>query len=109
HEHAVRVGVVDGGLAEAGVVDRAQGLLHDTDTVVDGVDHGLGEVVDVGDEGGADAQRGEHAVGALGGALLDLGRRVTGLTRAVAVVDVVGRVVVVLVEVPAGDVVHVAV
>src|SRR5207302_7664379 len=47
-QHAVLIGVVGGGLGEGGVVDRAQGLLDDAGAVVNGVEHGLGPVVDVG-------------------------------------------------------------
>src|SRR3712207_7647719 len=47
---------LDGVGAEPGLVQGAERLLHDVDVVVGGVDRRLGEAVDVGDEGGADAQ-----------------------------------------------------
>ena len=108
-QHAVAVCVVGRRLGEAGVVQGAQRLLHDAGAVVNGVDHGLGPVVDVGDERVAHPHLEQHAVGALGDLLLDLGRRVAALASAVAVGHVVGRVVVALVEVPTRDVVDVAV
>src|SRR5207237_5687610 len=108
-QDTVAVGVVDGGLSEGGVVDGAQGLLYHAGPVVHGVDDGAGEVVDVGHEGVSDPQGHEHAVAAHAQGLLQLARGVLGLARPVAVGDVVGRVVVPLVEVPAGYVVEVAV
>src|SRR5262249_2805626 len=108
---AVRVGVVDGVLGEGGVVERAVRLLDDAHAAVDGEDHALGEVVDVGDEAVAHLDRDEHGVRrrAHAAAVRRLGARVLGLAGAVAVGDVVEGIVVVLVKVPARDVVDVAV
>ena len=109
HHDSVVIGVVDRRLRVRGIVDRPQRFLQHADPVVDAVNHRLRERVDVRDERVADAQRHEHAVRALGHRLLDLSRRVGRLARAVPVRHVVRWVVVVLVEVPAGDVVGVAV
>ena len=82
------------------------------DAAVGRVDRRLGEAVGVGDERLADAQRQHRAVRAradLAGAVVGLGRRVLVLAGAVSVLDVVVGVVVVVDEVPAGDVVGVAV
>src|SRR3712207_8221899 len=48
--------------AEARLVERAERLLDDQHVVVGGVDRGLREAVDVGDERRADAQVDGHAV-----------------------------------------------
>ena len=108
---AVRVGVVDGILGEGRVVERAVRLLDHARTAVDGEDHALGEVVHVGDEAVAHLDRDEHGVRrrADTAAVRRLGARVLGLAGAVAIGDVVEGVVVVLVKVPPGDVVDIAV
>src|SRR5581483_5889484 len=64
-EHAVAVRVVGRCLRERGVVDRAERFLDHAGTVVDGVEDGVGPVVDVGDERVTDAQWFDHAVRAL--------------------------------------------
>jgi hypothetical protein len=112
HGRAVVVGVLDGAPAERRVVERAERLLDDRDLVVGRVDRGQREAVHVGHERVAHAQGYERAVRA--GAreavvVVDLADRVLRLAGAVAVLDVVERVVVVVEEVPARDVVGVAV
>ena len=111
HGDAVAVGVVDGLPGEARVVERAERLLDDLDVVVGGVGDGGAEPVDVGDEAVADAQVDGHAVraGADVAAVVGLRGRVPRLAGPVAVLDVVERVVVVVEEVPADEVVDVAV
>ncbi len=112
HGHAVAVGVVDGLAGVGAVVDGAEGLLHHLGAAVDGVHHGLREVVDLADEAVGDAHGDDHAARAVAGvALVVVGLRggPAHLARAVAEARGVGGVVVVLEEVPAGDVVGVAV
>jgi len=112
HRDAVVVGVVDRFAREHRVVEAAQSLLHDIHAAVRRVGRGLGEAVGLGDEGLAHAQRQNLAVGAradLAGAVVGFGRRVLVLARAVPVLHLVVGVVVVVDEVPAGDVVGVAV
>ena len=108
---SVAVGVVDGPARQRGVVERPQRLLNDLHVVVGGVKRRLGEVVDVGDKAVADPQWQDHAVGtgAEVAAVVRLRARVKCLAGAVAVLDVVEWVVVVVEEVPAGDVVDIAV
>ncbi len=111
HRHVVGPGVLDRGARERGVVHRAERLLDHLRARVDGVHDAFGEEIRVGDEAVADAH-GEHAAvraGAEGPAVVGLGGRVLGLAGAVAVLHLVEGIVVVVDEVPAGDVVHVAV
>ena len=110
-DDAARVRVVDRFLAEARVVESAERLLDDVDVVVRRVDDRFGEMLDVGDERITDTQRHEHALRADAdlAAVVLLGSGILGLARPVAVLRLVARVVVVLEEVPAGDVVDVAV
>ena len=112
HGHVVAVRVLHGLAREARVVDRAECLLDHRRAVVDRVGDRRREVVHVRHEAVADALLDEHAVRAAADAaraVVRLGARVLGLAGPVAVAHEVGRVVVVLGEVPAGDVVHVAV
>jgi hypothetical protein len=103
--------VVDRVAGERGLVQRAERLLDDLDVVVDGVGDRHGEAVDVGDERRADAHVDLHAVRARAelAAVVGLGAGVARLAGAVAVLDVVVGVVVVVEEVPADEVVDVAV
>ena len=109
---AVVVGVVDRLARELVLLSVPSASWITSDAVVDRVDDGLGEAVDVGDERVADPQRDEHAVRA-GAArrppLLASAVESLRLAGAVAVLDVVVGVVVVVEEVPAGDVVDEAV
>ncbi len=112
HGDAVVVGVVDRFAREHRVVEAAEGLLHDVDAAVGRVDRRLAEAVGLGDERLADAQRQHLAVRAradLAGAVVRFGGGVLVLAGAVAVLHLVVGVVVVVDEVPAGDVVGVAV
>ncbi len=109
---AAPVGVVDGGLGDLGGADGAERLGDHRDIEVHGVDHRLGEVGIHGHEAVRHAQRHVHRAwrdarepAAVVG-LLDLVRRLAG---SVAILDVIRGVVVLLIEVPAGDVVHEAV
>ncbi len=108
-DHPVLVGVVERRLRERGVVDRPERLLDHGHAVVGRVGDGLTEVVHVRDERVPDPQRHDRArrAGPVGEPGLAVG--VLRLAGPVAVVDVVHRVVVVLEEVPPGDVVDVAV
>ena len=107
HHRPVVVGVVERPPRERRVVERAQRLLDHRRPPIGGVQHRLGEAVDVGDERLADPQLHDHAVGARaqGGGGVGLAGRVLDLPRTVAVLHVVVGVVVVVHEVPARDVV----
>src|SRR5207253_6731407 len=85
--------------------------LDDRRAGVDREDDALREAVHVGDEAVADPHRHHQAVraGAEVAAVVRLGGRVARLAGAVAVVDLVEGVVVTLEEIPARDVVDVAV
>ncbi len=109
--HAAGVRVVDRVLSERRVVERAVRLLDHRRAAVDREDDAAREVVHVRDEAVAHLDRDERRVrrGADAPAVRRFGARVLGLARTVPVGDVVEGVVVVLVEVPARDVVDVAV
>ena len=115
-EGAVPVGVVECLTREARVEERADRSLDDLDVVVGGIEDGLGEVVRVDDERVPDAHRHDLAAGAVADAAIavvaGLGR-IRGAARPVVARARVARgvvgVVVVVEEVPAGDVVDVAV
>ncbi len=112
HRDAALVGVVDRLLAEARLIERPQSLLHDPGAAVDGEDDPLGEVVHRRHEAVAGAHLEQHAVRAGAGAaaaVVRLGGRIVRLAGAVPVAHLVERVVVVFEEVPAADVVDVAV
>ena len=112
HGYVVPVCVLHGVTREARVVDRAEGLLDHRRAVVDRVADRRRKVVHVRHEAVADPLLDEHAVRAApdpARAVVRLGARVLGLAGPVAVAHEVGRVVVVLGEVPTGDVIHVAV
>ena len=111
HSHAVVVGVLDGLPCELGVVQRAERLLDHERSVVHSIEDRLPEVVAVGHERVPDAHRDRHAVRTGAGvvSVVCLRRGPLRLSRSVPVLDVVVGVVVVVEEVPAGDVVHEAV
>jgi hypothetical protein len=111
HSGPAVVGVLHGIAAQTRVVHGAERLLHHEGAVVDRVQHGLREVALVGDERVAHPHVDRHAVraGAELSAVVGLRGRVARLAGAVAVLHVVKRVVVVVEEVPAHDVVAEAV
>ena len=114
--HALAVGVANGAARELGVGQPADRALGHARAVVGGVGDGQRVVVGGRNEGVPDPQRHELALGAqpgLAGRVVGLGQRLPGAPGAVAVGAAAARgvegVVVVVEEVPAGDVVDVAV
>ena len=114
--HALLVGVGEGAARELGVGEPADGALDDAGAVVGGVDDAHRVVVGRHDEGVPDPQRHDLAVGAHADAVGPVVGRARGLGGAPGAVAArraaargVVRVVVVVEEVPAGDVVDVAV
>ncbi len=113
---ALAVGVLGGRLGERGVVEAAVGALDDLHAVVGCVGHGHRERVLVRHERVPDPQRGERALradaepaGAVVALLGDLVRAAGPVVARGEVARLVERVVVVVEEVPARDVVDVAV
>ena len=111
-DDVLAVRVIDRRARERVLVHSAESFLDDTCPVVGRVDDGLGDVVYLSDEALRDAQHDETAVGACPdaeGLVVPFAGGPESLAGAVLVARVVVGVVVVLVEVPAGDVVDVAV
>ena len=110
--NAAAVGVVDGGLAAHRRVHGAERFGNHVDAAVDRVDDRLHEGLVDRHERIADAQRQEERTRRetrRAAAVVGFGNLILGFAGAVAVVDVVEGIVVVLDEIPAGDVVDEAV